>query len=47
MNQIKPTFHSISNQKNLKLPTLKQQNSLDLGQLTLQPTTPILNKAKN
>lgn len=24
-------FHSIFNQKNLKLPTLKQQNYLDLG----------------
>ena len=25
MNQIKPIFHSIFNQKNLELPTLKQQ----------------------
>lgn len=39
-------FHSIFNQKNLKLPTLKQQNYLDLGQLTYYSQL-ILNKAKN
>lgn len=31
MNQIKPIFHSIFNQKNLELPTLKQQKLSWLG----------------